>query len=209
MGLLILLFLAVIYVLLVSLLISYIKPWWLRPFVAIIFIAIPTADAVYGRYRLHQMCDAEWGLKIYRVVDNVPGFYDATNSPTEGWIKKYGYKYIEGIGPSRQIAKMSLQENGSISEEIGGQSISQYIYEFRHGNITDIYYRVEALIYVKATNEVLSREVNISYAGGWVERLLAALYGETSSVENCGQDGGTEMVPQTLKPIRSIANQNN
>ncbi|MET3117392.1 hypothetical protein AAKU64_001608 [Undibacterium sp. GrIS 1.8] len=202
MGLLILLFLAVIYVLLVSLLISYIKPWWLRPFVAIIFIAIPTADAVYGRYRLHQMCNAESGLKIYRVVDNVPGFYSAFISPNEEWLKNYGYRYIEGSGPGGQLTRLTLQENGSISEEIGGESISKYAYGFKHGNITDIYYRVEQIIYVKATNEILSRVVNISFTGGWVERLLAGLYGETGSAENCGQDVGIEMVPQTLKPIK-------
>ena len=209
MGLLILLFLAVIYVLLVSLLMSYIKPWWLRPFVAIIFIAIPTVDAVYGRYRLHQMCDAEWGLKIYRVVDNAPGFYDPLNSPTEGWIKKYGYKYIEGRGPGGQLARMILKEDGAIDMEIGGQPISKYVYEYKHGNINDIYYRSEQTIYVKATNEILSRAVNINYSGGRVERLLAAIYGERGSAENCGKDVGIEIFTKTLNPIRSSANQNN
>ncbi|MDY7538647.1 hypothetical protein QN372_05970 [Undibacterium sp. RTI2.1] len=202
MGLLILLFLAVIYVLLVSLLISYIKPWWLRPFVAIIFIAIPTADAVYGRYRLHQMCDAEGGLRIFRVVENVPGFYDPTSSPSEENVRKYGYRFSEGLGADKKIARLSLGSDGAIETEIGDKPVSKYIYQSQLGDLNGKYSRVEQRIVVIETGEILSRAVNINFEGGWVERLLAALYDARGSAGNCGSTITSDLFTNTLKPIK-------
>lgn len=49
-------------------------PIWAKALVVIAAVLIPTADAVYGRYKLKQICAAEGGLRIYRVVEGVAGF---------------------------------------------------------------------------------------------------------------------------------------
>jgi len=38
------------------------KPRWAKALVILVVILIPTADAVYGRIKLRQMCEAEGGL---------------------------------------------------------------------------------------------------------------------------------------------------
>ena len=39
-----------------------------------VMLLIPTTDAIYGRYKLKQMCAAEGGLKVYRVAEHGGGY---------------------------------------------------------------------------------------------------------------------------------------
>ena len=54
--------------------VQWIKPIWGKTLAVVVVVLIPTADAVYGRIKLKQMCEADGGLKIYRTVEGVEGF---------------------------------------------------------------------------------------------------------------------------------------
>ena len=175
---------------------------------AVAFILIPTADAVYGRIRLKQMCEAEGGLHIYRVVEGVEGFYDPGTPPWEGWITQRGYSFVEGNGVGDKPARMSRDANGKIKVESNITPMSKYIYEYSLGKPGDIYYRIEQRIRVIETNEILSKATSIKYAGGWVERAIAGLYASRGFAGNCGpRTQEKEITTKTLKPINTVKEQ--
>jgi len=179
------------------------KPRWAKALVILVVILIPTADAVYGRIKLRQMCEAEGGLKVYKVMEGVEGFDNPKDEPLEQWLRINGFKFIEGIDRSGKPSRMSLRADGTIALELGVAPISKYFYEDTHGNSDDIFYRIEKTIRVRNTDEVLSRAVNFSYAGGWVERFVDSLYAARGTAGRCGPDVLiTELVTKTLKPIK-------
>lgn len=72
---------------------------WLKAVVIGVALLIPTADAIYGRIKLKRMCEAEAGLKVFRVVEHVEGFMASTAD--ESWIKQYGFLFSEGERTSK------------------------------------------------------------------------------------------------------------
>lgn len=176
---------------------------WAKALVVVTAILIPTADAVYGRIKLKQMCEAEGGLHIYRVVDGVEGFDDPTDEPREGSIKTDGYKFVEGEELGGKRSRLSLQPDGKVIREIGVVPVSEYVYEMDKGNFHDTYHRTETRIRTRSSGEVLSRAVNIRYAGGWAERFVNGLYAASGNAGDCGPIVyRTELVAKTLHPIR-------
>ena len=203
MGGLLILFLAGLYIWGTNKLVRRIQPIWGKALIVIAAILIPTADAVYGRYKLKEMCAAEGGLHIYRVVEGVAGFDNPKFQPDEGWLTKHGYKFIEGKELSGKRFRLSLRPDGTFLREEDITPISEYVYEDEHGNDKDIYSRYEQRIRVRATSEILSKAVNISYEGGWLERFAAGVYAAKSYAGSC-QEGADRIWPdqivmQTLK----------
>lgn len=182
---------------------KYVGPYWAKALVVLAAILLPTADAVYGRIKLKQMCEAEGGLHIYRVVEGVEGFDDPTDEPREALLKTYGYRFIEGEELGGERSRLSLQADGMMVREIGITPISEYVYEMDKGDFHDTYHRTEMRIRVRSSGEVLSRAVNIKYAGGWVERFVSGLYAASGNAGYCLPFFyGTELVTKTLKPTR-------
>ncbi len=178
------------------------QPYWKKALVVIAAILIPTADAVYGRIKLKQMCEAEGGLHIYRVAEGVEGFDDPSGRPLEEWITQYGYHVIEGTELSGKHSRLSLQTDGKIIREVGVTPTTEYIYERNRGDSQDIFDRNGSHIRVRGTGEILSHYINISYAGGWFERFVAALYAQRGNGGNCGPIVSKhELITKTLKPI--------
>jgi hypothetical protein len=187
----------------VSKLFRRVHPWWAKALVIIAAILIPTVDAVYGRIKLKQMCATEGGLHIYRVVERVAGFGKTKGEPVEQWLRREGYKFVEGIDRSDKPSRMSLQDDGTIVLEVGIVPISEYVYEEKLGSSSDIFSRTEKSVRVKTTGEILSRAINISYAGGWFERFVSGLYAARGTAGTCGPNILiTEIVTTTLKPTK-------
>ena len=177
-------------------------PYWAKVLVVIAAILIPTADAVYGRIKLKQMCEAEGGLHIYRVVEGVEGFEDPESRPTEGWLMKHGYRFVEGREANGKHSRLILEPDGTVSRELDVALKSQFLYEATLGNTSDIYVRIEKSVRVRNSGEILSRTINISYAGGWFERFVAGLYAARGTAGTCGPNIPiTELITKTLKPI--------
>ena len=85
--------------------------------------------------------------------------------------------------------------------------MSEYAYKYKPGNLKDIYLRNEDLVYVRATGEVLGRYVNISYAGGWVERAINGLYAARGNSGICERRimHREEFILKVLKPAAASA----
>jgi hypothetical protein len=204
MGGLLVLFLAVAYLSIVISVTLKVRTWQRKLVSVLVFVLIPTADAVYGRIRLKQMCETEGGLKIFRAIDGVQGFYDSSTRPLEEWIKTYGYKFIEGNEPGGTPARMSLADNGKIVLERNVTLISKYVYEYSVSDRNGTYVRIEKWIRVRDTGEILGRTVNISYMGGWVEQILGAISDSGGTAAGtCGPDVSIiDLVTKTLRPLK-------
>ncbi|WP_418647611.1 hypothetical protein ACNQFN_22375 [Thauera butanivorans] len=178
-------------------------PYWAKALVVIAAILIPTADAVYGRIKLKQMCEAEGGLHIYRVVEGVEGFDYPSMTPIDEWIKKYGYHFIEGEALGGKRSRIRLQPDGKIVREVGVIPIAKYAYEVDKGDVRDTFLRIESRVVEKGSSEILARYVNIGYSGGWFERFVNGLYAATGNAGSCGPTVyPSELITKTLKPIK-------
>lgn len=178
-----------------------IKPWWVKVVALAVFTLIPTADAVYGRMKLKEMCEKESGLKIFHVVDGVEGFYDALTGTSEDWVKKRGYRFTEGKMLSGKNGRVSLGIDGKIVIETGIEPKARYIYQYESDKHPKIYLRSRSWIRDVVTNEILSEFSNIQFTGGWVERSVAGLYAGRGDGGTCGPNVyGDELVRQTLRP---------
>lgn len=175
---------------------------WQKTLIVVAALLVPTADAVYGRIKLRQMCEAEGGLHIYRVVEGVEGFDALSLGPDDEWILKYGYRFVEGEELSGKRARISLQPDGKIVREVGVTPIAEYIFEWDKGDSRDVFDRSGTHIRVRSTGEILSRYVNINFAGGWFERFVNGLYASRGTAGMCGPVVSVhELVAKTLKPI--------
>lgn len=202
MGGLLVLFLAGLYVWGTTRIVRRIPPTWGKALVIIAAILIPTADAVYGRYKLKEMCATEGGLRFYRVVENVKGFDAPSFRPDDEWILKYGYQLVEGVELGGKHSRLSLGHDGKITREVGIVPVAEYIYEMDKGDSRDIFDRSGTHIRVRSTGEILSREININYAGGWVERFTNGIYAARGTAGTCGPVVSIhELITKTLKPI--------
>lgn len=206
MGGLFILFLLGLYIWGAYKIVRWIRPVWGKAFVVVAVLLIPTADAVYGRIRLKHMCEAEGGLKIYKTVEGVEGFRDGRSRPEEEWITKYGYRFVEGEGANGTPARVSRQANGTIIMENNVTPISKFAFEHSGGDFARGYAQDEIRVRDLATNEILARNLNISYQGGWVERFVASVYAARGFAGAC-QEGGawispTKIVSETLKPSK-------
>jgi len=177
-------------------------------FLILIFILIPTVDAIYGRIKLKQMCAAEGGLKIYRVVEGVEGFEYGNSRPSDSWITEYGYKFVEGKGLEGKPMRLRLKSDGKISEEPDAVMQSRYRYEYFGSDFGVGYTQVEQQIKDLKTNEVLARTRNISYEGGWAERLIAGIYASKGYAGAC-QEGADRIWPDQIVRLTLIPNSNN
>lgn len=171
MGGLAVLFLLGLYLVLTVLAIVKVKPVWAKGLVLLAALLMPTADAVYGRYKLKQMCAAEAGLKVYRVAEHVEGFMGYAD---EAMITKHGFQFVEQkISP--YYYRLS-QQNGQIIREDKVSPKSKFEVKLNTlMNEDDIYwkqyYSIES--FLNLDEEILATETQIGFRGGWVERLIA------------------------------------
>jgi len=151
------------------------------------------------------MCQAEGGLKIYKTVEGVDGFYIDRLGPTTEWITKYGYQFVEGKGLDVKYMRLSRGQSGKIIEEKNVVLKSKYRYEYSGGNFGIGYARGERRIRDLQTNEILASYINISYEGGWAERFIARFSDAGSGFAGACDEGAKRVWPdqiiqQTLKP---------
>lgn len=205
MGGLFVLFLLGLYIWGAYKIVRWIRPVWGKALVVVAVLLIPTADAVYGRIKLKQMCEADGGLKVFRTAEGVEGFRVAHRPETE-WLTKYGYKFVEGQDSAGKPMRLSLGPDGKIVEERDVQLKSRYGFEYSGRDFGAGYARGESVIRDLHTREVLARNLNFSYEGGWIERFVAGIVSAKAFSGAC-QSGANRIWPdqivnQTLKPIR-------
>lgn len=167
-GLAILFFLGLYFVLTVTVIVKA-KPLWAKGLVLLAALLVPTTDAMYGRYKLKQMCSAEGGLKVYRVAEQVEGFMDDYR---DYWIKEGNYQFAEDFSANGKVTRYSKQ-NGQIVQEPDVIPKSLYRVSSKYiGNTKNIYLRNQFVIDT-IQGEVLAIDTQIAFNGGWAERFLA------------------------------------
>lgn len=181
MGGLLVLFLLGLYVWGAYKVVRRVRSVWGKVLLVLVLILIPTADAVYGRYELKQMCAKDGGVKINRVVSNVDGFMDttasritATSTETE-WLTKYGFEFIESKAEGGLVDRVTRQPDGKLIEEKEVQPRSRFIFDAPYGEIKRGFGYNEYRVIDSANKEILALSRNITYRGGWVESLLAII----------------------------------
>ncbi len=182
MGGLAVLFLLGLYFVLTVLAVIKVKPVWAKGPVLLAVLLIPTADAMYGRYKLKQMCAAEAGLKVYRVAHNVEGFAD-TDASGDYWVKEHAFQFIERL-PQKLYTGNSLyhlvtnrwsRQGGQIVIEEKVSPKSRYRVNSKYiGWVNDSYLRNQYFVEDIATGEILATDTLIAFNGGWAERLMGA-----------------------------------
>lgn len=190
----------VFYVGLSLLLIIKVKPIWVKIIVLAMAILWPTADAVYGRYKLKQMCEAEGGVKIYRVAHNVKGFM--TNVADSSYIQNYGYQFVEANGKRGTYYRVSLQ-GGEIVMENKVVPISKFQVKFTRPDRTKEYRRYTYSIETFPNgDETLATTTNISFRGGWAEKFLAKFAGGGGAAISCSKKSidRRALILSVLKP---------
>lgn len=137
----------------------------------LLILLIPTADAIYGRIKLQQMCKAEAGLKVYKVAHNVEGFMD--DSADEIWIRQYGYQYSEGDSSPKIYYRISKQNDQFVREDNVTPKSEYQVQLKKIGSTKDTYMRRQYLIKEIAKDEILATNTQVAFNGGWAERLIA------------------------------------
>ena len=212
MGGLLVLFLFGLYLWVAYKLVRKSRPVWLKVIVVLVFVLIPTADAVYGRVKLREMCKSEGSLKIYKTVEGVDGFYEP-RTPDEAWILKHKFTFAEGRGMSNgkdTIDRLILTRDGSTRLEKDVTPRSKYRFRFVPGNRADIYLQDDFYVETFDSGEVLGRMRNYNYAGGWIERFIATIYAQRGSAGTCELNPNVrelqrELILATLRPLAKLS----
>ena len=137
MGGLAVLFLLGIYIFIAYKVVGLAKTKALKAVALAVILLIPTADAIYGRIKLKQMCAAEGGLKVYRVAEHVEGFMGYAD---ETMITKHGFQFVESCDVARNCYKFSKQ-NENIIKEYNVTPKSKYRLIQTYGDDKSIYSR--------------------------------------------------------------------
>lgn len=168
----------------------------------LLILLIPTADAIYGRIKLQQMCKAEGGLKVFRVAHGVEGFM-ADMSADEYMVKSHGYKFSEAESSTGKYYRVSML-NGNIVREDNVNLLSKFkVKETYLQNVGELYWQQLYSIEAIPSGEVLATETQIGFRGGWAERLVATFsdagIGSVALCNSAGLDP-RKLVLATLKP---------
>jgi len=166
-------FLAVLggYILLARLIMKRMPSRKARYIVAAIFILIPTWDMIPSWLYLEYLCKTEGGLKIYKTVDNVEGFYikDAdANSVKRQLIPNYKFQIW---GKGQWLDGITYEPNSYL---VNPKDTYKFVETGRNGT----YYRYylgndEKVIEEKVIEEkVESLSSKYSLEGGWSNEVM-------------------------------------
>ncbi|MGZ8272174.1 MAG: hypothetical protein ACXWT5_13415 [Methylophilus sp.] len=172
MGGIAVIFILGIYIFIAYKVVSLAKTKALKAVALVVMLLVPTADAIYGRIKLQQMCKAEGGIKVYKVVHNVEGFSDV-DSVSDYWVKEQGYQFIESLPTNGSSTRYSRQNDQIILEEKVTPKSQYGVYIKKLGWINDAYMKNQYFVEAVATGEILATDTQIAFNGGWVERLIA------------------------------------
>lgn len=181
--------------------VAVIERQWIQVVAIIAVLLIPTVDAIYGRIKLRNMCEAEAGLKIFRVAEHVEGFMDDNR---DFWVKDGNYQFVEDYPTNGRVTRY-FRQGGQIVREEHALPKSKYKVHLLHlGQVQNIYMRDQFSVEGIPSGEVLATDTQIYFNGGWVERFLAQFSDAGGgAVASCGYRDSIErykkLVTATLK----------
>lgn len=186
-------FIVGLYVAAVIFVVKRIPMRWGKALTAVVFLLIPTADAIYGRIKLQQLCEADGGLKVFRKASKEGGLMMSTPTPEDYWIRTIGIDFIEGTAASNgRYARVSIMD-GKPFLELDVIPKSRYRLS-EHSPLTrplgDNYVGDEIRIEDQTSGEVFSQYREYGFKGGWAERFMGRF-------ADSGPQGGSSCPPTT------------
>jgi hypothetical protein len=161
-------------------------------------VLIPTADAVIGRIQLKRMCSMEGGLRVSRVVEGVEGFLDSSDR-TGYWVERHGYRFTETNVQAGGLVDRVAWVSGKPSWERGVPMSSLYRYRDWTRTKAGRFEKHEYAVEVIASGEVLSRNTDFRFVGGWAERFLSGF-----SDAGAGTVAGCDVPPPDKMRIQTV-----
>lgn len=206
MGGLLVLLLAGLYLWIVYVAIRKVPKVWGKALALVVAVLIPTADAVYGRIKLKQLCETEGGMKIFKTVEGVEGFYAENSDDYDDWITKFGYRFVEGMGSGQGVARKKLGIDGKVSTTASTAQMSLYRLSKENAISGLGLNKHRMVVTIQETGEELGSYTYFGFEGGWAERFIASLYAQTGFGGDCGSfstyDKKTELVTKTLRKAK-------
>lgn len=137
-------------------------------------LLIPTADAIYGRIKLNQMCESDGRLKVYQVAHNVEGYMNGWAEPDKFTVEHQGYKFEESKEVHGVCNRVSMQ-NGELVYEKNVKPQSKYkVYLAQRVTLNDDYWYQDDVIETYPEGKQLLRYRVIAFNGGWAEKFLGS-----------------------------------
>ena len=135
-------------------------------------LLIPTADAIYGRIKLNQMCEADGGLRIYKQPHNIEGYMTDFDQADDYAVKKGIFKFSESEEHLGVCTRVSMQ-NGELVYEKDVKPISKYKPHFgKFVTLDGSYFYRDSIVETYPEGEVVARDRAYFFKGGWAERFL-------------------------------------
>lgn len=193
-----------------ALLTSY---WIRRPFNApktkriaqvltlITFALIPTWDIIPGKLYFNNLCETEGGLKIYKTVEGVEGFYyEPGASPSGEVLRTYGYKFVEGAAGGATY-RYTLSVNGKIVRDDIAQPISRYSVKSERYPPRWNTVRHQKVVEDRQTKEILAIRTQFEYLGNWFQQTVSPLLGGGAFC-TLPPNSDSDFYLKTLKPVK-------
>jgi len=134
-------------------------------------LLIPSADAIYGRIKLNQMCKADGGLRIYKQPHDIEG-YMSEFIPDETAVKNRFFTFSEAE-VSKGVFNRSSMQNGTLIHEKNVKPRSRY--KAYLGNVVQLnssYGYQDSVVETYPEGEVVARDRLYLFWSGWAERFL-------------------------------------
>ena len=95
-----------------------------------------------------------------------------------------GFSFVESIEYPNDYIRYSRSPSGLVKERISRPK-SRYEYRVISGDLQDVFLREKFQVIVRGSNEILGEVTRINFAGGWVERFVAALIASRGNGGTC------------------------
>ena len=169
-----------------------------------VFTLLPTLDATYERMTFPALCERESGLKVLRIIEGVDGFRSNEGEPSDEWLAKGRFKFVESSITNGLVTRKSTSHDGAILSVAKVQPISQYEYAQRTEESSAYVWQYRTIRAINR-NEELGLFINIVYRGGWVERAIGSIFASRGSVASCVNpryEDKVDLILAVLKPSK-------
>lgn len=166
------------------------------------FVLIPTWDIIPGKLYFNHLCNTEGGIKIYKTVEGVEGFYyEVGTAPGREVLDTYGYKFVEGAAGGDTVYRYTLDANGRIVRKDIDKPVSRYgVKSERHPPKWNTK-RHEKLITDRQTKDILAVRTQFEYLGNWLQQKFNPLLGGGASCK-LPPSTASDFYLETLKPVK-------
>lgn len=148
-------------------------------------LLVPTADAIYGRIKLNQMCEADGGLKVYKQPHDMEGYMTSNEHADDYLVKNGVFKFSESEENHGLSTRVSMQ-NGELMYEKDVKPISKYkTYLGDSVRLDNSYGYADSYVETYPEDEIIARDRAYYFKGGWAERFLGSFADAGSSSVGC------------------------